>query len=183
MPLPGEDDAPKAPRTEEQTLNDATIYTCKKISVLIYNEMRQSPRVVVCLPLTPFLVIVLTRNGTRSASSSATAPVGKYDKGVPDRAKMGALNCAPPPRAIRLYIDIQGAARIISQMTTRSPRIMTELRIQRQCLGRHNLHLSPIWLPSAANLNADRLSRTFDPTDVKVLRGTAYAGGIKVFQL
>lgn len=71
-------------------------------------------------------------------------------------------------KRVRLYIDNQGAKCVIAKMTSKAPTLMRELRVLQRLLTRLGISLAPEWLPSAENYFADRLSRTWDPRDLKV---------------
>jgi hypothetical protein len=56
-----------------------------------------------------------------------------------------------------LWIDNQGARRVIQKMSSRSPKLMRELRVLHRLIGKLGISMKPEWLPSAANFLATRL--------------------------
>ena len=71
-------------------------------------------------------------------------------------------------RKVRLFIDNQGAKFVIQKMSSKSPALISELRVLHKLITKLGISLAPEWLPSAANFFADRESRTWDPGDLQV---------------
>jgi hypothetical protein len=69
---------------------------------------------------------------------------------------------------VRLWIDNQGAKGVIRKMSSKSPKLMQELRVLHRLLQKLGITLKPEWLPSATNFFAGRASRTWDPGDLQV---------------
>jgi hypothetical protein len=69
-------------------------------------------------------------------------------------------------RRVKLFVDNLGAEHIIRKMSLRSRAIMREVRVLQRLLENLGITLDPHWLPSAENFFADRLSRTWDPSDL-----------------
>ena len=68
-------------------------------------------------------------------------------------------------RRVLLHEDNQAVVSIVTHLTSRSPRLMTELRKLWFILDEADIHLRPRYIRSAANVWADRLSRETDTSD------------------
>eukprot|EP00873_Tetraselmis_striata_P021878 jgi/Tetstr1/442142/TSEL_030295.t1 len=68
-------------------------------------------------------------------------------------------------RHIRLHEDNQAVVGVLTNLTSRSPRLMAELRKTWYLMDTHGITLSVRYIRSAANIWADRLSREVDCDD------------------
>eukprot|EP00873_Tetraselmis_striata_P020630 jgi/Tetstr1/440894/TSEL_029166.t1 len=68
-------------------------------------------------------------------------------------------------RHIRLHEDNQAVVGVLTNLTSRSPRLMAELRKTWYLMDTHGITLSVRYIRSAANIWADRLSREIDCDD------------------
>lgn len=68
-------------------------------------------------------------------------------------------------RAVRLLCDNAVVVSVINNGTSRSPALMAEQRELWRLADRHRITLQVEWLPSAENVDADRLSRIRDVDD------------------
>eukprot|EP00873_Tetraselmis_striata_P005720 jgi/Tetstr1/425984/TSEL_016333.t1 len=68
-------------------------------------------------------------------------------------------------RHIRLHEDNQAIVGVLTNLTSRSPRLMAELRKTWYLMDTHGITLSVRYIRSAANIWADRLSREVDCDD------------------
>lgn len=73
-------------------------------------------------------------------------------------------------RRVRFFCDKLGVVHIIRAMVSASCPMMKELRRLERVLRVLELKIEPLWLPSAANVHADTLSREWDPGDIQVMR-------------
>ena len=68
------------------------------------------------------------------------------------------------------WVDNAAVVYIVRTMVTASSEMMPELRLLQQLLQRERLELDVRWISSALNRHADRLSRTWDPTEPQLSR-------------
>jgi hypothetical protein len=74
----------------------------------------------------------------------------------------------PLTRRLILWEDNQAVVAAIKKMTCRSVAMMSELRKLKRTMDHLEIHIGVCWLPSAVNKFADRLSRTWGVTDMRV---------------
>ena len=77
---------------------------------------------------------------------------------------------APMGKKILCWVDNAAVVYIVRAMVTASEEIMPELRLLRLLLQREKLELDVRWISSALNRHADRLSRTWDPSEPQLSR-------------
>jgi len=71
---------------------------------------------------------------------------------------------------LRVYQDNSACRYIVRNMVTASDEAMPLLRRLQRLLEVRRVGIDVLWLPSAANLHADRLSRTWNPKDLQMSR-------------
>jgi hypothetical protein len=68
-------------------------------------------------------------------------------------------------RNVLLHEDNHAVCHVLAGTTSRSPEMMTELRRLWYLLDTNNIHIKPMYIRSAANMWADKLSRHLDSDD------------------